>query len=141
MNDPKTIDQVHVGDEHRDRILVDDAAVRTFAELSGDKNRIHLDDEYARSTRFGGRIAHGALLMAYVSKVLGMDLPGPGAVYLTQTLEFVAPVFVGDTIDVILKVTEVDLDKRIVTLASSVVGPKGEVMRGTSQVKLPKAKG
>ena len=128
----------------------DEAACRVFARFSA-KAGMRLEATAQRNREpaptvgdernFGGRIAHGALLMAYVSKVLGMDLPGPGAVYLTQTLEFVAPVFVGDTIDVILKVTEVDVDKRIVTLASSVVGPKGEVMRGTSQVKLPKAKG
>ena len=86
----RTIDEFQVGDEHRERRVVSDAAVRGFAELSGDKNRIHLDDDYARSTRFGARIAHGALLVAYVSKALGMDLPGPGAVYLSQSIEFQA---------------------------------------------------
>lgn len=135
------IEEFKVGDELTQKRVVDDAAVRGFAEVSGDHNRIHLDEEYARSTRFGRRIAHGALLGAYISKVLGMDLPGPGAVYLSQTLEFLAPVYVGDEISVTLRVEEVDLPARILVLSNTVRGPGGnDVAKGVSRVKLPKTK-
>jgi 3-hydroxybutyryl-CoA dehydratase len=141
MEKMKTIDEFRVGESYRDRKLVSDAAVRAFADVSGDRNAIHLDDAYAKSTRFGGRIAHGALLVAYISKVLGMDLPGPGAVYLSQTIEFLAPVYVGEEIDVVVRVEEIDLAGRVLTLANSILNSKGaEVARGISKAKLPKAK-
>jgi acyl dehydratase len=139
MSTPRTIDQVAVGDTFVDRRVVDDAAVRTFAAVSGDANPVHLDEAYAASTRFGRRIAHGALLGAYVSKVLGMDLPGPGAIYLTQSMEFLAPVYVGDTVEVAVTVTERDVATRNVTLACSVKTAAGEAARGVARVKLPKA--
>jgi acyl dehydratase len=139
MSTPRTIDQVAVGDTFVDRRVVDDAAVRTFAAVSGDANPVHLDDGYAASTRFGRRIAHGALLGAYVSKVLGMDLPGPGAIYLSQSLEFLAPVYVGDAVEVAVTVTERDPATRNVTLSCSVKTTAGEAARGVARVKLPKA--
>jgi acyl dehydratase len=139
MSTPRTIDQVAVGDTFVDRRVVDDAAVRTFAAVSGDANPVHLDDAYAASTRFGRRIAHGALLGAYVSKVLGMDLPGPGAIYLSQSMEFLAPVYVGDAVEVAVTVTERDVATRNVTLACSVKTAAGEAARGVARVKLPKA--
>src|SRR5437588_12119061 len=77
--------------------ITDEDIVR-FAEVSGDHNPVHLDEEYAASTAFGGRIAHGMLSAAFVSAVLGNDLPGPGTIYLGQTLKFLAPVRIGDTI-------------------------------------------
>jgi acyl dehydratase len=139
MSTPRTIDQVAVGDTFVDRRVVDDAAVRTFAAVSGDANPVHLDEAYAASTRFGRRIAHGALLGAYVSKVLGMDLPGPGAIYLSQSMEFLAPVYVGDAVEVAVTVTERDVATRNVTLACSVKTAAGEAARGVARVKLPKA--
>src|SRR5438876_8688459 len=132
----RTVEHFQVGDEHRERRIVSDADVRGFAELPGDKNRSHLDDEYARGTRFGGRIAHGALLVAFVSKALGMDLPGPGAVYLSQSIEFLAPVFVGEEIEVVVRVEDVDREARMLTLANVLRNAKGaEVARGVSKVK------
>lgn len=72
--------------------------VSLFAELSGDANPIHLCDRYAASTKFGQRIAHGMLTASLVSALLGTKLPGPGAVYLSQTLTFLAPVKIGDVV-------------------------------------------
>jgi 3-hydroxybutyryl-CoA dehydratase len=74
------------------------AAVEAFAELSGDVNPVHLDETYARTTSFGGRVAHGALAAAYISAVIGTKLPGPGAIFLTQSLRFRRPVRVGDSV-------------------------------------------
>src|SRR5271165_5272406 len=77
-----------------------------FANLSGDHNPIHLSDHFARKTRFGGRIAHGLYTASLISAVLGMYLPGPGAVYLSQTLNFKAPVKIGDVVTLSVEVVE-----------------------------------
>lgn len=74
------------------------AVVEAFAELSGDVNPVHLDEAYAKTTSFGGRIAHGMLAAAYISAVIGTKLPGPGAVFLTQSLRFRRPVRIGDEV-------------------------------------------
>jgi len=141
METIRTIDEFTVGHEQSERRLVDDAAVRAFAAVSGDHNRIHLDDEYAKSTRFGRRIAHGALLVAYISKALGMDIPGPGAGYLSQTIEFLAPVYVGDEITLTMRVEAIDVEQRVLTLAATVKNGAGvEAAKGVSRVKLPKKK-
>lgn len=86
------------------------AVVEAFAELSGDVNPVHLDEDYARTTDFGGRIAHGMLAGAYISAVIGTQLPGPGAVYLSQSLKFRRPVRLGD--EVTARVTVKELDRR-----------------------------
>lgn len=74
------------------------AVVEAFAELSGDFNPVHLDEAYAKTTPFGGRIAHGMLAAAYISAVIGAKLPGPGSVFLTQSLRFRRPVRIGDSV-------------------------------------------
>lgn len=90
--------------------------VDTFAELIGDFNPIHVDEEYARQSRFGGRIAHGMFTGGLISAVLGNELPGPGAIYLSQQLQFKAPVYIDDTITAVVEVTAWRSDKRILTL-------------------------
>ena len=92
--------------------------VVAYADLIGDHNPVHLDETFAATTRFGRRIAHGMLVAGLVSTVIASDLPGPGSVYLGQTLQFKAPVYLGDTITVQVKVTKVREDKPIVTLAT-----------------------
>ena len=84
----------------------------TFAELSGDKNPVHLDAQYAAATLFKERIAHGMLSAAYISAVFGMKLPGPGAIYISQTLNFKAPVKIGDTVVTTVKVAELIPEKK-----------------------------
>jgi 3-hydroxybutyryl-CoA dehydratase len=91
--------------------------VLAFAKLSGDVNPVHLDDEFAASTIFKKRIAHGFLTGALFSTVLGTKLPGPGCIYLSQGLKFRAPVYIGDEVVATCKVTAVDPEKGRVTLA------------------------
>jgi len=86
--------------------------IEAFGKLSGDRNPVHFDDDYARGTRFGGRIAHGMLTAAFVSTLIGMQLPGKGAVYLEQTLRFLAPVRPGDRLVVSCTVRELDIKRR-----------------------------
>ena len=93
-----------------------DDDVLTFANISGDKNPIHLDENYSAKTRFGKRLVHGILTSGLISALLGMELPGPGSIYIKQTLNFRAPVFIGDTITVKVTVTNIRKDKPIITL-------------------------
>ena len=96
-----------VGQEATRSTSVSDAVIVAFALLSGDHNPVHLNEAYASQTLFKERIAHGMLSAAYISAVVGMDLPGPGAIYVSQTLNFKAPVKIGDT--VVTTVTIVEL--------------------------------
>lgn len=95
---------------------ITDEMIRLFADLTGDTNPVHLDDSYAAGTRFGRRIAHGMIAAGLISAALANDLPGPGTVYLSQTLQFKAPVYPGDTITTTVEVKAVRPDKPIVTL-------------------------
>lgn len=97
---------------------ISDDVIRTFAELTGDTNPVHLDDTYAASTRFGRRIAHGMIAAGLVSATLANDLPGPGTVYLSQTLQFKAPVYPNDTITATVEVKSVRADKPIAVLST-----------------------
>lgn len=100
---------------------ITDEMVRTFAALTGDSNPVHLDDEFAATTRFGKRIAHGMLAVSLISAALANDLPGPGTVYLSQSVQFKAPVYPGDTVTAIIEVKSVREDKPIATLITTCV--------------------
>ena len=116
------------GDEASRSLTISDDTVRAFAEVTGDTNPVHLDDEYAAGTRFGRRIAHGMIAAGVVSATLANDLPGPGTVYLNQTLKFRLPVYPGDTITATVEVLSVRPDKPIVTLATVCTNQDGEVV-------------
>jgi 3-hydroxybutyryl-CoA dehydratase len=98
------------------RKTVENEDVIHFAELSGDHNPIHLSEHFARKTRFGGRIVHGLYTASLISGVIGMRLPGPGAVYISQTLNFRGPVKIGDVVDVSVEVVELTEKNRRVRL-------------------------
>lgn len=106
------------GDKALRTATITDEMIRLFADLTGDTNPVHLDDAYAAGTRFGRRIAHGMIAAGLISAALANDLPGPGTVYLSQTLQFKAPVYPGDTITTTVEVKSVRPDKPIVTLAT-----------------------
>jgi len=106
------------GDKASRTQTVSDEMVRAFAALTGDANPVHLDDAYAAGTRFGRRIAHGMIAAGLISATLANDLPGPGTVYLNQTLQFKAPVYPGETITATVAVKSVRPDKPIVTLST-----------------------
>ena len=95
---------------------VENEDVIGFAELSGDHNPIHLSEHFARKTRFGTRIVHGLYTASLISAVIGMRLPGPGAVYISQTLNFLGPVKIGDVVDVSVEVAELTEKGRRVRL-------------------------
>jgi 3-hydroxybutyryl-CoA dehydratase len=95
---------------------VTEADVTTFAGLIGDFNPLHVDAEFARKSRFGRRIAHGMFAGGLISAVLGNKLPGQGTIYLSQQIEFLAPVYIGDTITATVEIIAWRADKRIMTL-------------------------
>src|SRR6476659_5959791 len=105
---------IKVGDTFSVSREVTDELIRDFAELSGDHNPIHLDQEFAKSTRFGQRIAHGMLSGAFISEVLGNEFTNRKIVYLSQTMRFTAPTFIGDTITTTATVTGIREEKGIV---------------------------
>jgi 3-hydroxybutyryl-CoA dehydratase len=109
-------DSFQIGQRASFSKTVTESDVTTFAGLIGDFNPIHVDAEYARKSRFGQRVAHGMFTGGLISAVLGNKLPGPGAIYLSQQIEFLAPVFIGDTITATVEVSAWRPEKRIITL-------------------------
>ena len=99
--------RISVGDTFKLSRMVSDDDVIMFAEVTGDKNPLHLDDEYAKTTMFGERIAHGMISAGIISGAIGMHFPGKGTTYLGQNLKFVNPVRIGDTITVSLEVESI----------------------------------
>jgi 3-hydroxybutyryl-CoA dehydratase len=116
---------------------ITDADILLFTAVSGDTNPVHLDAEYAAATRFGGRIAHGMLSAGLISAVLGTRLPGPGTIYMGQTLRFRGPVKPGDTVTATVTVAELNTEKKRATLTTvcSVAGKP--VIEGEATVMVP----
>ena len=113
--------------------------VLTFAEISGDRNPVHIDATFASSTRFGRQLVHGMLTAGLISAVLGMQLPGPGSIYLKQELNFRAPAYFGDTITATVTVIKVREDKPIITLETICTNQDGEtVIDGEAVLMLPR---
>ena len=123
------------GDSAEITKIIEQSDIDAFANVTGDHNPIHVDAEFAKTTRFGKRIAHGMLTASLISAVLANKLPGEGSVYLGQTLQFVAPVFPGDEITARVTVREVREDKPILKLETVCVNQRDEVViRGEATV-------
>ncbi len=113
--------------------------IQAFGDLSGDYNPIHFDDEWAKQTMFEGRIAHGILAVAFISAALGMYLPGTGSIYMSQSVRFLAPVRIGDTITARVKVIALNDEKERVTLRTTCTNQEGTlVLDGEALVAMMK---
>jgi 3-hydroxybutyryl-CoA dehydratase len=112
--------------------------VLAFAEVSGDTNPVHLDDAYAAGTVFKKRIAHGLLTASLFSTVLGTELPGPGSVYLSQSLKFRAPVYIGDEVVATAKIISLDPDKGRAVLATQAAVNGKSVLDGEAVIMVPR---
>jgi 3-hydroxybutyryl-CoA dehydratase len=132
------LEDLKVGQQAMFGRTVTDADIVAFAGVSGDTNPIHLHDGFARTTRFGQRIAHGMLSGSYISTVIGTKLPGPGAVYISQTMNFMAPVIAGDTITAIATITAIDDKRRRVTLKTQCLKGDTVVIDGEAVVLVPR---
>jgi 3-hydroxybutyryl-CoA dehydratase len=136
-----TYDEITIGQSASYTKQVRERDVQMFAEISGDKNPVHLDEEFAAGTQFGERIAHGMLTGAFISAAIAMELPGPGSIYLGQTLRFTRPVKLGDTITVNIEVTAKKDKRQFVTLACEAINQEGKtVASGEAEVMAPKEK-
>jgi 3-hydroxybutyryl-CoA dehydratase len=112
----RRLEDLRIGQTAEHRRVVSEADIDTFAAVSGDTNPVHLDAAYAAQTRFGGRIAHGLLAASYLSALLGTELPGPGAVYVSQTLRFRRPVRIGDDVTARVTIAAIDAERGRVRL-------------------------
>lgn len=117
---------------------VTEADIVLYAGISGDTNPVHLDQEFAKGTMFKGRIAHGMLTAAFISAVLGTRLPGPGSIYLSQSLKFKAPVRIGDTVRARATITSLDREKGRCTFATTAHVGDVLVLEGEAQILVPK---
>ncbi len=130
-------EDLSVGQEASLSNTVTEADINAFADISGDRNPVHLDAEYAATTMFKERIAHGMLSGAYISAVFGMKLPGPGAIYISQTLNFKGPVKIGDTVVTTVKVTELLPEKRRARFACLCTVNGKPVVEGEAVLMVP----
>jgi 3-hydroxybutyryl-CoA dehydratase len=131
------LEELSIGMTASYRHTITEADVRNFADVTGDHNPLHLDEEFARATRFKGRIVHGMLTASYFSTALAI-LPGPGTIYLSQTLFFRAPVRIGDAVEARVTVSEIIAEKgRVVLKTQGLVGDK-VVVDGEAMALVPK---
>lgn len=145
MSDPfptyapgKTIDQLSVGDSASLTRSFSQDDIDAFARISGDDNPAHVDAAWAEASPFGGRVAHGVLTAGLISAVLGTTLPGPGSIYMSQTLKWLAPVRPGDELTATVAVTQIIAEKKRVIL-ETVVQKDGEtVLTGEAMVMPPR---
>ncbi len=134
------IEDLEIGMSRYLRKQVTDRDIELFAEVSTDRNPVHLDDDYAQDTIFEGRIAHGMLTAGLISAVIGEQLPGHGTVYLGQSLKFMAPVRPGDTVVAEVTVSAIDHSKRRVTLETRCLVGDTTVLKGEAVVLAPSRK-
>lgn len=120
--------EIKIGQRAEIKRTVTDDDIKKFAEVSGDRNPIHLDEKYAKKTFFQGRIAHGMLSAAFISAVLANKLPGPGSIYLKQKLSFFKPIRIGDTIIVAVEVIKKDDVKERIILKTTCTNQNNELL-------------
>jgi 3-hydroxybutyryl-CoA dehydratase len=113
------------GQSHVEKFVITDEMVRSYAELIGDRNPVHLDENYAQTTRFKKRICHGMLVASLISKVLGMDFPGPGTILVKQQIKYKSPVYIDEEIEIHVKVNQVIPEKHRLLLDTPVIKKDG----------------
>ena len=136
----RTFDQLEVGDSSEFSKTISEADVYLYAGISGDLNPAHINEPYAANTFFKTRIAHGMLPAGFISAVIGTQLPGPGTIYVSQTIHFKAPVSFGDTITASVEVIEINTEKNRVRLLTACENQNGvTVLDGEAMVSPPKS--
>ena len=142
MAEGKTIQEIKLGDSAQFSKTVTEADLEHFAQATGDFNPVHFDQAYAENTPFKGRIAHGILSIGFISALVGNIFPGPGTIYLTQEVKFLAPVRIRDTITAKVEVIEIIREKNRARFRTTCVNQNGqEVVSGTAWIMPPKKRG
>lgn len=139
MSHPDTnfYEDLEIGQAHETVHMIREEDITKFAEVSGDYNPLHMDDEFAAQTPFGQRIAHGALTASYISGILGNNLPGPGAIFTGLSMRFRRPVFIGDEVTVRAEVSEKNDRGNRVTMKVACIVKGKKVITGEAQVVAP----
>lgn len=131
------LEDIKIGMSESYSQTITDADVKDFSGISGDKNPVHMDEVYAKESRFGKRIAHGMLSSSFFSALFGTKLPGQGCVYVAQSLKFRKPVYIGDTVTATVEVTSIDIDRRRVFFDTYCRVGKSKVITGIAEIYIP----
>ncbi len=130
-----SFEEIKVGLKHSFEILLSEKLESDFAKISGDFNPLHMDEEYAKKTKFQKRVCHGMLLASFFSRLVGMYLPGKNALYFSQNLNFVGPCFIGDQVTVKGEVIDKSESTKIIKLKTTIKNQDGKsLIEGTAQV-------
>lgn len=140
MSNGKTIHEISLSDTARFTKTITQADVTLFAGITGDFNPLHVDHVHAAATRFGRPVVHGVFLAGLISNVLGMQLPGPGALYASQKLDFKLPVFIDDTITAEVEVVEKNEERNRIRFATRCFNQEGALVAEGESLLLPKKK-
>lgn len=134
------INEIKIGMSESYSQTISEADVKAYAGISGDRNPVHMDDEYAEKSRYKKRIAHGMISSSFFSALFGTKLPGPGCVYVNQSLNFKRPVYIGDTVTAIITVTRIDEIKNRVFFDTVCKVKNKVVIDGEAELYIPKEK-
>lgn len=125
------------GDQYSKSFLITEEKIQAFGDLSGDHNPVHFDDEYAATTPFKKRIAHGFLSVIVASGIFGTEFPGEGTIYISQDTKFIAPVYIGDTVELRMEVVEIDIERNRATIKTDWFVDDNPVIVGMAKILLP----
>lgn len=131
------IDQIKIGMNVSYSQTITDADIKAFAGISGDRNPLHLDEEYAQNSRYKKRVAHGLMTASYFSALFGTKIPGEGCVYISQSLQFKRPVYIGDTVTALVEVTKIDMDNKRVRFRTTCKVKNKIVTDGEAEIFIP----
>lgn len=133
----KSINDISVGMKANVSHTITDEKIRAFATISEDFNPIHLDEKYAKNSKFGRRIAHGALVTSFFSALFAMELPGAGSIYVSQNTQFKKPVFLDDTVLAEIEVIDIDVQRKRVYFKTTCFVEETEVLSGKAEIYIP----
>ena len=131
------LEEIEIGMSASYSQTITDADIKAFSGISGDKNPVHMDEVYAKESRFERRIAHGMLSASFFSALFGTQLPGRGCVYVGQDLKFRKPVYIGDTVTATIEVTSIDIIRRRIFFNTYCKVGKSKVITGTAEIYIP----
>lgn len=137
MSETINVDSISIGMKASASHLITDEKIKAFAEISEDYNPIHLDDDYAKKSTFGKRVAHGAMISSFFSSLFAMKLPGPGSIYVAQETKYKKPVFIDDTVFVEIEVISVNIERKRVFFSTRCFVEDVEVLNGQAEIYLP----
>lgn len=131
------IEEIEIGMSASYSQTVTDADIKAFAGISGDRNPVHVDEDYAEQSRYKKRIVHGMMTASYFSALFGTKIPGEGCVYVAQSLQFKRPVYMGDTVTATIEVTKIDVDKKRVFFKTTCKVKNKIVTDGEAEIFIP----